>query len=524
MARPYQDAVDQFMADYQDKFFPTLITGKGTAESPYTNMGGPETAIPMTKDQVQLERDKLLASSIHPDTFGKVLDVMRGKGTPGSPFTNLSGPEKAIPNQPAMGGPYNPQLNRPALPELFKRFAAYNPEITTPEAQQLLIPAEPTPFTVGGTTSGTLDQLRAAYGANYPDPVTGIIPGGGRGGFGKTFMPTGKDVIDMENLGRKPIPTPRWDYKGELAKQGTYSFEPEADYLKRTGRTALPTPDEAARIAMNVAPAIPTGSPGWNVHLPGGGSYWETPEMNARSRAESGGGGGYEMPGEIKTALQDIQKILMTPSPSQDIWSPGGNIRFPGGYGKAQKDTLANLAGTLTGYQARMAEIGVRKGELGVREGELGVREREIGVHEKALPSEIDARMAEAVYRRSQIHGPILSADQSMWMNGKWITAPGRTKPVQELMEGIRKSSMKVDPNTGAQLGFDEATFKGTMRAYVKAGLLTHLDVNPDYLKMSKEEFKAGMTTKAMNEKRKIKPKDIDEAWGIWQKSHPQGY
>jgi len=519
MARPYQDAVDQFMADYQDKFLPTVITGEGTPKSPYTNMGGPETAIPMTKDQTQLERDKLLASSIHPDTFGKVLDVMRGG--------------QAIPTGGGFGGgggastiggptnPYNPQLNRPGLPELFKRFAAYNPEITTPEAQQLLIPAEPTPFTVGGTTSGTLDQLRAAYGANYPDPVTGIIPGGGRGGFGKTFMPTGKDVIDMENLGRKPIPTPGWDYKGELAKQGTYSFEPEADYLKRTGRTALPTPDEVARIAMNVAPAIPTGSLGWNVHLPGGGSYWETPEMNARARAGSEGGG-FEMSGEIKTALQDIQKILMTPSPSQDIWSPGGNIRFPGGYGKAQKDVLANLATTLTGYQAKMAEIGTEKP---YRESLAEYYRKMGGVHEKALPSEEFARYATGMHALAESERPYAFPPNSAVYQGAKLLGyvPEKPEAIHPIIRDVINKSMMTDPNTGMQTGFDIRGARqkiGFMAPWLKA---QGIDIPREAYKMTRPEFmaeqKAWVSRLPKKERSKYTSQYINQLWGeYWGK------
>jgi len=496
--RPYQEKVDQFLADYQDKFLPTLITGKGTPESPYTNMGGPEAAIPMTKDQAQLERDKMLASSIHPDTFSKVLDVMSGKGTPGSPFTNLSGPEKAIPNQPAMGGPYNPQLNRPALPELFKRFAAYNPEITTPEAQQLqnVWPAEPSTPTGGGT----LAEFQAA-----------IPPDFARGGNVINMTPGPTGAFEAE----KPVPG-GWDWRGELAKQGTYSAGPERFFVGGrevpAGTPGAVSGDQLARerIGAGGGSAIPLSAMG-EAPIPTG----RAPEVP-----------GYEMPGEIRTALQGIQKILMTPSGA--IYSPSGRQAYAGGYRPHQINALENFAGTLekmaatgAGYQTKMAEIGAEKP---YREA-MGDYYRKSGeIHEKALPSEIDARMAEAEYRRSQTHGPILGADQSMWMNGKWITAPGRTKPAQDLMEGIRKSSMKVDPNTGALLGFDEATFKGTMRAYVKAGFLTHKDVNPDYLKIGKEEWKAAKQSRAIAEKRKVKPKELEEAWSRWQKMNPAGY
>lgn len=66
MARPYQDRVDQFLAGYQDKFLPSLVTGK---ETPMTKPGVSPPV--MTKEQAQLERDRL----IHPDTFSKVLSL-----------------------------------------------------------------------------------------------------------------------------------------------------------------------------------------------------------------------------------------------------------------------------------------------------------------------------------------------------------------------------------------------------------------------------------------------------------------
>lgn len=509
--RPYQEKVDQFMADYQDKFLPTLITGKGTPEAPYTNMGGPETAIPMTKEQGQLERDKLLASSIHPDTFSKVLDVISGKGTPGSPFTNLSGPEKAIPTQPAMGGPYNPQLNRPALPELFKRFAAYNPEITTPEAQQLqnVWPTEPTPFTVGGTTSGTLDQLRAAYGANYPNPETGVIPRGGNV-INMTPEPTGGFEAE------KPVPG-GWDWKGELAKQGTYSVGPERFF---SGGREVPagTPgavsgDQLARerIGAGGGSAIPLSAMG-EAPIPTG----RAPEIP-----------GYEMPGEIRTALQGIQKILMQPSGA--IYSPSGRQAYAGGYRPHQINALENFAGTLekmaatgAGYQTKMAEIGAEKP---YREAMGDYYRRMAGVHERALPGEEFAKYATGMHALSEAERPHAFPPNSAVYQGAKLLGyvPEKPEAIHPIIRDIINKSEFIDPNTGMKGGFD---IRGARQkiGYIAPWLRSQgIEVPKESYKMTRPEFmaeqKAWVSRLPKKERSKYTSQYTNQLWGeYWGK------
>jgi len=515
--RPYQEKVDQFMADYQDKFLPTLITGSpAIAKSQETTLAG----MPMTKEQAQIERDKILAASIHPDTFGKVLDVMSGKGTPGSPFTNLSGPEKAIPNQPAMGGPYNPQLNRPALPELFKRFAAYNPEITQPEAQQLGFPAEPTAFNVGGTTSGTLDQLRAAYGANYPDPITGVISGG----FGNTFMPTGKDVIDMERgptgvfEAGKPVPTGGWDWKGELAKQGTYSAGPERFFVGGrevpAGTPGAVSGDQLARerIGTGGGSAIPLSAMG-EAPIPTG----RAPEVP-----------GYEMPGEIRTALQGIQKILMTPTARP--WSPQGYLGREGGYSKTKLNALENFAGTLekmaatgAGYQTKMAEIGAEKP---YREAMGDYYRRMAGVHEKALPGEEFARYATGMHALSEAERPHAFAPNSAVYQGAKLLGyvPEKPEAIHPIIRDVINKSMMTDPNTGMQTGFDIRGARqkiGFMAPWLKA---QGIDIPREAYKMTRPEFmaeqKAWVSRLPKKERSKYTSQYTNQLWGeYWGKN-----
>lgn len=494
--RPYQEKVDQFMADYQDKFLPTLITGSpAIAKSQETTFAG----MPMTKEQGQLERDKMLAASIHPDTFGKVLDVMSGKGTPGSPFTNLSGPEKAIPTQPAMGGPYNPQLNRPALPELFKRFAAYNPEITTPEAQQLqnVWPAEPSTTPAGG---GTLAGFQAA-----------IPPDFARGGGNVINMapgPTG--AFEAE----KPVPG-GWDWRGELAKQGTYSVGPER-FFKGGAEVPAGTPgavsgDQLARerIGAGGGSAISLSAMG-EAPIPTG----RAPEVP-----------GYEMPGEIRTALQGIQKILMTPTARP--WSPQGYLGREGGYSKAKLGALENLAGTLekmaatgAGYQTKMAEIGAEKP---YREAMGDYYRRMAGVHEKALPGEEFAKYATGMHALSEAERPHAFPPNSAIYQGAKLLGyvPEKPEAIHPIIRDIINKSELTDPNTGMKTGGFDIRGARQKIGYLAPWLKSQgIEVPKESYKMTKGEFlaeqKAFVSRLPKKERKKYTEQYSERDWNTY--------
>jgi len=433
--KPYQRKVDEFLADYQDKFLPTLVAGKGTAESPFTNMSGPGAAQPvMDKTQAQLERDKMLATSIHPDTFNRVLDVMKGGGTipshrvqPGTPMSQFSNTlegqrimqERAIPI-PGVSTGFNPPI--------------------------------------GG---GTLQEFKAA-----------IPPVFARGGNAINMTPGPTGAFEAE----KPVPAGGWDWRGELANQGTWSVGPERFFLGGkevpAGTPGAVSGDQLARerIGREGGSAIPQG---WNVSLPGGGSYWETPEMNARARAESesmyGGGGG------ITSALGDIQKILMKPSPSTDVWSPGGNIRFAGGYGKGHKDALVGLGGIL----AKMAET---EAEKPYRKGMVDYYSRMAGVKEAELPSDIFYKRAMGEHALKESLKPWMMPPGTSYQNleGKWVTAPEKSEPIRAVIQDVYKRNFTPNPITGEMKGVGG----------VKAELRSMRKTMPELRDLPKEAYK----------------------------------
>ena len=492
--RPYQEKVDQFLADYQDKFLPTLITGKGGGEGISKAQETTFAGMPMTKEQAQIERDKMLAASIHPDTFGKVLDVMGGRGTPGSPFTNLTGPVEALAGETA------------AIPvkDLYKQWQG---------SRGFPAPVPP-PFTVGGTTSGTLDQLRVAGERKGLAEFQAAIP--------PDFLRGGGVVA-----GEKPVPG-GWDWRGELAGQGTYSAGPERFFVGGrevpAGTPGAVSGDQLARdrIAREGGSAIP--QEGWNVNLPGGGSYWETPEMNARTRAESGGGG-FEMPGEIKTALQGIQKILMTPTARP--WSPQGYLGKEGGYSKAKLSALENLAGTLekmaatgAGYQTKMAEIGAEKP---YREAMGDYYRRMAGVHEKALPGEEFAKYATGIHALSEAERPYAFPPNSAIYQGAKLLGyvPEKPEAIHPIIRDIINKSELTDPNTGMKTGGFDIRGARQKIGYLAPWLKSQgIEVPKESYKMTKGEFlaeqKAFVSRLPKKERKKYTEQYSERDWNTY--------
>jgi hypothetical protein len=463
--KPYQKKVDEFLADYTDKFIPTLITGKGTPETPYTNMGGPETAIPMTKDQAQLERDKLLASSIHPDTFNKVLDTMKGGtfpshqialGTPMSQFSNsLEGQrvmrERAIPIPGVSTG--------------------FNPSGATLADIQAAIPPD---FLRGGNVINMTPGPTGAYEAERP------VPGG-------------------------------WDWRGELAKQGTWSAGPERFFIGDrevpAGTPGAVSGDQLARerIGRGGGSAIPLSALGESAIPMGRGGEVPT----------------YEMPGEIRTALQGIQNILMRPT--ERPWSPRGYVGKEGGYSRARMGALENFAGSLeklaatgAGYQTKMAEIGSEKP---YREAVADYYRRMAGVHEAAIPSEAFARYATGMHALSESERPYAFAPNSAVYQGAKLLGyvPEKPEAIHPIIRDIINKSVLTDPNTGMAGGFDIKGARqkiGFMAPWLKS---LNIDVPKESYKMTKPEFlaeqKAWTSRLTKKERAKYTPKYTDQLW-----------
>ena len=423
--RPYQEKVDQFMADYQDKFLPTLITGKGTPEAPYTNMGGPEPPVPMSKDQAQLERDKILAASIHPDTFSRVLDVMKGVGK-----TALGTGEYL-----GLGMGYLPQRGQEAIESGLGIEPTKPPRWSSQrigERMEELLPGGPTLRPITETGLGAAGYRFAP--PTLADIQAAIPPDFARGGNVINMTPGPTGTFEAE----KPVPG-GWDWKGELAKQGTYSAGPERFFVGGrevpAGTPGAVSGDQLARerIGAGGGSAIPLSAMG-EAPIPTG----RAPEVP-----------GYEMPGEIRTALQGIQKILMTPSGA--IYSPSGRQAYAGGYRPHQINALENFAGTLekmaatgAGYQTKMADI---RAEAPGRAA-LAEYHRKTGeVHEKALPSETFYKYAMGEQALKESLKPWMMAPGTSYQNaeGKWVTAPIPAEKINPVLLGIGKEATELE-------------------------------------------------------------------------------
>ena len=501
--RPYQEKVDQFMADYQDKFLPTLITGKGTPEAPYTNMGGPEPPVPMSKDQAQLERDKILAASIHPDTFSRVLDVMKGVGK-----TALGTGEYL-----GLGMGYLPQRGQEAIESGLGIEPTKPPRWSSQrigERMEELLPGGPTLRPITETGLGAAGYRFAP--PTLADIQAAIPPDFARGGNVINMTPGPTGAFEAE----KPVPG-GWDWRGELAKQGTYSVGPERFFAGGrevpAGTPGAVSGDQLARerIGAGGGSAIPLSAMG-EAPIPTG----RAPEVP-----------GYEMPGEIRTALQGIQKILMTPSGA--IYSPSGRQAYAGGYRPHQINALENFAGTLekmaatgAGYQTKMAEIGAEKP---YREAMGDYYRRMAGVHEKALPGEEFARYATGMHALSEAERPHAFAPNSAVYQGAKLLGyvPEKPEAIHPIIRDVINKSVLTDPNTGMAGGFDIRGARqkiGFMAPWLKA---QGIDIPREAYKMTRPEFmaeqKAWVSRLPKKERSKYTSQYTNQLWGeYWGK------
>ena len=473
---------DNFLGDYTDRFLPTIMGGKGTAESPFTNMTGPEGPIPMTKEQTKLEQIKLQGTAqenrdklIHPESFKQMMGIFR--------------PDQAIPFQPRPETATGPFSNSPEGQAIMGERAVQIPHVSTGFR----------PPTGGGTLEEIFGSPYFARGGNVINKKAG--PGG--------------------SFEAKPVPTGGWDWRGELANQGTWSVGPDRWFSG--GKEIYPemTP---------MGPALPPGTKSGDelarerIFRETGGSAIPMSALGG-APVQTGRVGetpAFEIPGDIKSALEGIQRILMAPSPSQDVWSPGGNIRFPGGYGKAQKDTLAHLAGTLVGYQTKMAEIGAEKP---YREAMADYYRRKAGVEEAALPAEFFEKMARGRGYLAEAERPHAFPPNSAVYQGAELLGyvPEKPEAIHPIIRDVINKSMMVDPTTGQQTGFDIRGARqkiGFMVPWLKAQGIT---VPKESYKMTKPEFmaeqKAFMSRLPKKDRSKYTPQYTEQLWSeYWGK------
>lgn len=472
--RPYQQKVDEFLANYTDQFIPTVITGKGTKESPYTNLGGPETPVPLSKEQLQLERDKMLASSIHPDTFNKVIETMRGeRAIPSRDFSNTIEGQKIM------------RERATAIPHVSTGLGSGERPIDmsmNPETQQF-------------------EMAPSHEVGNYPianAPPEKAIPSlesvWGIKREGNTFtLPGGEGTMTVG---------PERFFKGGVEVSAGTPGAMSGDQLAR---------DRILRESAAGGSAIPLSGIGESAIPTGRGG--EIP--------------GYEMPGEIKSALASIQKVLM--QPSGPIYAPSGKMAYAGGYRPHQinamqdyADTLQKLAGTGAMYQAKMSEIGAEKP---YREAMGDYYRRMAGVHEAALPSEAFARYATGTHALSESQRPVAFPPNSAVYQGAKLLGyvPEKPEAIHPIIRDVINKSMMVDPNTGMQTGFDIRGARqkiGFMAPWLKT---QGINVPKESYKMTKPEFlgeqKAFLSRLPKKDRAKYSPEYTESLWNeYWGK------
>jgi len=341
----------------------------------------------------------------------------------------------------------------------------------------------------------------------------------------------GGGVIDMEPgpggaFEAKPVPTGGWDWRGELANQGTWSVGPDRWFSG--GKEIYPgmTP---------MGPALPPGTKSGDelarerIFREAGGSaipmsaFGETPVQAGRV----GETPAFEIPGEIKSALAGIQKILMEPSGA--IYSPSGRQVFAGGFRPQQKAALADYAGTLekltsagAGFQTKMAEIGAEKP---YREAMADYYRRKAGVEEAALPAEFFEKMARGRGYLAEAERPHAFPPNSAVYQGAKLLGyvPEKPEAIHPIIRDVINKSMMVDPTTGQQTGFDIRGARqkiGFMAPWLKAQGIT---VPKESYKMTKPEFmaeqKAFMSRLPKKDRSKYTPQYTEQLWSeYWGK------
>src|SRR3972149_2333457 len=477
MVRPYQERVDEFLADYQDKFLPTLITGKGTKESPYTNMSGPETAMPMTKEQGQLERDKLLASSIHPDTFNKILDIfgpksayaeerpipISGQGTKENPYTNLSGPSYSA---------FDPFRQRNEMEEAAamreKAGITYNPNRG--------------PLTQPGGLGGALKE--AGWTGTTPGTVSAFTPppeeriaglGTRESSFinltgpeiGKFEMAPSHEVgnypISTQFLSEKAIPSleSQWGIKREgniftlPGGEGTMTVGPERFFLGGkevpAGTPGAVSGDQLAR--ERIGAESDAQRTAWGEEFaPVPRSYYEAhPEeryLDELSRRNK------PIMDNILRAIEQNRQMLQGYGLSSDrnvaeIQRLGAGKRLQG------LSEVLVTAGAIPGQTT--AKFLENIGQGSQRQAMADYYNRMAGVHEAAIPSETFARYATGAHALSEAERPYAFPPNSAVYQGAKLLGyvPEKPEAIHPIIRDVINKSQMIDPTTGQQTGFD---------------------------------------------------------------------
>src|SRR3972149_7987879 len=453
--KPYQKRVDEFLADYTDKFIPTLITGKGTKETPFTNMSGPE-ASPLTREQLDLEKTKILANSISPDIFTRVLDTMRG--------------ERAIPShQVNLGTPMSEFSNSPEGQRIMRERAIPIPHVST----GFLPP----------TGGGTLEEIRSSI----PNELA-QGPGGG--------------VIDMaqnkEGVFEKAIPSleSQWGIKREgniftlPGGEGTMTVGPERFFLGGkevpAGTPGAVSGDQLARDRIEAESNAQRTA--WGEEFaPVPRSYYEAhPEeryLDELSRRNT------PIMDNILRAIAQNRQMLPGYGLSSDR-TVGEIQRLGAGKRLQGLSEVLVTAGAIPGQTT--AKFLENIGQGSQRQAMADYYNRMAGVHEAAIPSETFARYATGAHALSEAERPYAFPPNSAVYQGAKLLGyvPEKPEAIHPIILDIINKSELIDPNTGMKTGGFDIRGARQKIGYIAPWLGSRgIDVPKEAYKMTKPEF-----------------------------------
>lgn len=531
---PYDEKVKQFLDKYKDQFQTTLLSSHGGG-------GGGTTAnkdfagTPMSKEQFALERLKLesLAQEnrdklVHPDTMQTIMGNRAIPATGGRP--RPENPEAGIWKSPVGRGALGMALGAAATP--VSAFA----DVAN---KGINLANEGLGYTTGYKFPGEMRTDLTEQAANTM-----------RGGWGD--VASGLGLVPAGGGGERPIEMRKNPTTGTYEPSGMFDPSRTREQFNMTA----PGPGGGAPIPAN-QPAgatyfqytrpdgsvgftdreegIPTGARAVEKKFEdtGAGMYGGFPSASAVSgSAVSGspvpmtpaGTPKFEIPYEMQSQLNEIQKVLMKPTErpmgyTAQGWQPIGK---EGGYSKYRLQemgdfarTLGGLVSTGAGYQAKMAEIGA---EAPGRAALADYYNRKAGVDERALPWENFARYGAGVHAlRQSEQGPVLGPGYSMKIGDQWITAPEKKEPIHPLVGKVMAESYNTDA-AGQKTGFNEPEFRARLRSLWGAGLLPKGEVNAEYLAMPKADWIANAKAVAKANKQKFADDYYNTQYGEYVK------
>lgn len=484
MALPYEEDINKMITDLARQRSSAFFTNIPKDYRPPVDPLQAYQTRNLTKEQLDLEKSKLLAESVPQNVFRSVIDLLKGS-TP----------------TPA---PQNPSTSK------FLERQRILSEATTP------IPHVSAGFLAREKREAPLPSITEVLGGGYP--------------VGWEDLPA---QTQIQTTQEKPIPTGTtletlWGIRREgdayvlPEGQGQMWVGPERFFIGRreveAGTPGAISGDELARrrlLDLTKGGGIWTGERvirpeefaprTYNVQLPDGTIIQQ---VERPIPLEETGLRTYEIPKDIQSSIEEIRKVVMKPGKK-------------GGYGKAKLgaiekmlDTLGGLAMAGATYQARMAEIEAQKKQA---EALAEYNRRIASLKEAELPADILYKTALARQAMLETQKPIIVSPGASLLTekGEWITAPQKQEEISRLIQGAYQRAFTPDPVTGKIPGLPALRKE-----------LAHLRlIYPEQLKnLPKEAYKTPkgefiakfyewLETLPKSERKKYKKEDIEKLY-----------